>query len=193
MGDAASKAAPGPIANTGGGPAVPIIPLLTGAESEHLSVTDTQSRRRMPEERRSTRHLSESCASGAHPRRDPRPSTRDPGRNPRLATRDPRPGTRDATRDASDHGTASQVCPAILQPPRMSGRGPQSRRSAIALPGRIGRPVRRSSDQTMATRRTVGGATREMSIKKAPEPRGLFSWAPPLERPSRAGARDGSP
>lgn len=46
-----------------------------------------------------------------------------------------------------------------------SGLDPRSRRSAIALAGRIGRPERRPSDQSTAIRRTVGGATREMSIR----------------------------
>ncbi len=45
-----------------------------------------------------------------------------------------------------------------------SGRCRGSWRSAIALAGRIGRPVRRPSDQTMAIRRDIGGATRERSI-----------------------------
>ena len=56
-----------------------------------------------------------------------------------------------------------------------AGPGPRSRRSAIALAGRIGRPVRRPSDHTTAVRRTFGGHTREISIRvKVPRSRGLF-------------------
>ena len=72
--------------------------------------------------------------------------------------------------------------------PRTGRPCSRSRRSAIALQWRIGRPVRRPSDQPMAIRRTNGGAKREMSIWfQGPHSRGLFSWAPrPLERPMRA-------
>ena len=59
------------------------------------------------------------------------------------------------------------------RPRQRSGRGPRTRRSAIALGGRIGRPVRRPSDQTTAIRRGVGGATRETSIQ-VPGPVGGF-------------------
>src|SRR6185436_13704136 len=58
-------------------------------------------------------------------------------------------------------------------------RVPRSRRSAIALPGRIGRPVRRPSDQTMAIRRKAGGATRPESIPDPDHAVGAFCWAAP--------------
>ena len=46
-----------------------------------------------------------------------------------------------------------------------SGCHPPTRRSTIALEGRIGRPVRRPGDQPPAIRRRIGGATRERSIR----------------------------
>ena len=58
--------------------------------------------------------------------------------------------------------------------PETERDAPRTRRSAIALASRIGRPEWRPSDQTKAIRRSVGGSSREMSIR-FPGPKGLGS------------------
>jgi hypothetical protein len=64
---------------------------------------------------------------------------------------------------------------AILRPSSMARGRSQDRRPAIARERRIGRPVRRPGDQQPATRRGIGGATREITNQVPGHgPRGLF-------------------
>ena len=60
-----------------------------------------------------------------------------------------------------------------------SRHGPCTRRSAIALPGRIGRPVRRPSDRSTAIRRSIGGDTGDVYPAPRPIGRGLCVWQSP--------------
>ena len=75
-------------------------------------------------------------------------------------------------------GARQRADPALLYSgrPRNERVHPRTRRSAIALAGRIGRPARRPSDQTTALRRSLGSATREICTQSQTTWSGAFSW-----------------